>query len=84
MSAFSKVKNTEQNSTSQDRSKVDVPTSSKDTMSKMTELLIKTIIDGQREKIIEGVIDKILKANEYKEYIENQIEKVLSSLLKVN
>ena len=51
-------------------------------MTKMTEVLTKTIMEGQREKILDSVIEKILISDDYEEYIEDRIENVLSELVK--
>ena len=48
----------------------------------MTEVLTKTIMEGQREKILDSVIEKILISDDYEEYIEDRIENVLSELVK--
>ena len=49
----------------------------------MTEILSRKVIDSQRDKIVDNVIDKIFGSHEYEEYIEDRIENVLSNLMKI-
>ena len=50
---------------------------------RMTEILSRKVGDGQRDRIVDGVIDKIFGSHEYEEYIEDRIENVLSNLMEV-
>ena len=50
-------------------------------MTRMTEVLMKTIIEGHREQITEKVITRLLESSDYEEYIEDRIEEVVGNLL---
>ena len=51
-----------------------------DAMTKMNVLLMERVLEGQRENIVDAVVEKILYSHDYEEYIEEQIENVLSNL----
>ena len=52
-------------------------------MTRMTENLGRTIIEGQRDKIMDAVLEKIMVSQEYEEYIEDRVENVVSDLVRV-
>ena len=49
-------------------------------MSKMTEVLTKTIMDGHREQIILQIVEQLTESHEYEEYVSDCIENVLAEM----
>ena len=47
----------------------------------MTEHLRDAFFEGQRDKVVQDAIKKIMGSHEYEEYIEDRIENVLSDLM---
>ena len=49
----------------------------------MAEFLTKTVMDDQRENIVDDVVEKVLGSSKYEEYIEDRIANVLGNLMHI-
>lgn len=51
------------------------------TMSKMTEVLTKTIIDGHREEIVNTIVERFVESEDYERYVTERIERVILDMV---